>query len=194
MENNNKGIMSLLIVLVVLLTSLCVLFATGTIEFTKDNNKINSSTNNGSVIDNNVKDDAKNEMTSDQGNINSYIGEYTYSNIAQETGIEIKVMLALASDGTFYIEELETMKQYFYGTYEIAGDKLVLNYMFRWANDQGNYNRINNEKSELSIKENTVYGSLDYRSNDIIHTYTKTSENVTLSKEFINDIIKTYGL
>lgn len=123
-----------------------------------------------------------------------YVGEYTYSNVDQETGIEIEKVLALSSDGTFYIEELSTSKQYFYGTYEVSDNKIVLNYMFRWGNDEGNYNRINNEKSELSIKDSVISGSIDYRSNDIINTYTKTSDSVSLSKDFINDIVNTYGL
>ena len=173
MENNNKGIMSLLIVLVVLLTSLCVLFATGTIKFSSsDSNKQSSSTlNNNSANKNSTNDNTENTVDDGQKTNSSYIGEYVYSNTSQETGIEIKVILALANDGTFYIKEMGTMKQYFYGTYEINGDKLVLSYMFRWANDQGNYDRINNEKSELSIQNNSINGSIDYRSNDIVNTY-----------------------
>lgn len=49
MENNNKGVFALLIVIIVILATLCVLFATGTISF-------NSNKKNDNEINNNVND------------------------------------------------------------------------------------------------------------------------------------------
>ena len=68
-QNNNKGLIALLIVIIIILATLCVLFVTGTISFKE--NKVND---NGNIADdnnqNNEKDD---EDINNEGNLDSYI-------------------------------------------------------------------------------------------------------------------------
>ena len=61
MENqkNNKGVIALLIVIIVILSALCVLFATGTISF-KSNDVANNETNENINDDNNVENNDEN--------------------------------------------------------------------------------------------------------------------------------------
>ena len=61
MENqkNNKGVIALLIVIIVILSTLCVLFATGTISF-KSNDVANNETNENINDDNNVENNDEN--------------------------------------------------------------------------------------------------------------------------------------
>lgn len=49
-QNNNKGVIALLIVIIVILLALCVLFATGTISF--NSNKVNDNDTNENINDN----------------------------------------------------------------------------------------------------------------------------------------------
>lgn len=73
MENqkNNKGVIALLIVIIVILSALCVLFATGTINFKSnnvDNNDINENINDDNNVENNdennsIINDTKEETT-----------------------------------------------------------------------------------------------------------------------------------
>ena len=55
-QNNNKGVIALLIVIIVILSALCVLFATETISF-KSNVIDNSETNQNVTDNNNVEND-----------------------------------------------------------------------------------------------------------------------------------------
>lgn len=70
MENqkNNKGVIALLIVIIVILSALCILFATGMINFKSnniDNNDINENTNN---ISNNEDNNGSNQNINDNNN------------------------------------------------------------------------------------------------------------------------------
>ena len=80
MENqkNNKGIIALLIVIIVILSALCILFATGTISF--NSNKVNENDiNNSENVDNNSNNEDTNgsiQNANDVGNdnnLNNYI-------------------------------------------------------------------------------------------------------------------------
>lgn len=59
-QNNNKGVIALLIVIIVILATLCVLFATGTISF--NSYKVNDNDSNENINDNNQTND-NNEPT-----------------------------------------------------------------------------------------------------------------------------------
>ena len=75
MENqkNNKGVITLLIVIIVILSALCVLFATGTISF--NSNKVNDNDINENINDNNQVDDNTND-DSNTVNMQNMVGEY----------------------------------------------------------------------------------------------------------------------
>ena len=62
-QTNNKGIIALLIVIIVILSGLCILFATGTISF--NSNKVNNNDNdiNENVTDNNQTNQEENNTT-----------------------------------------------------------------------------------------------------------------------------------
>lgn len=81
---------------------------------------------------------------------------------------------------------------YFYGYYEINGNKLQLNYKFRWANDQGNYNLIDNVIKEVEINNSVVSGSIFYDSEQE-YELAKRSENITIVKDFNERILTTYS-
>jgi hypothetical protein len=59
-QKNNKGVIALLIVIIIILSALCVLFATGTISF--NSNKVNDNDSNENINDNNQTND-NNEPT-----------------------------------------------------------------------------------------------------------------------------------
>ena len=60
-QNNNKGIIALLIVIIVILSALCILFATGTISF--NTNKVNDNDVNANLNDNNQDNEDNNVIT-----------------------------------------------------------------------------------------------------------------------------------
>lgn len=120
----------------------------------------------------------------------SYNGEYYYS--FNDGYHYFEYVLALVDDGTFYIKRAETMMSYFYGYYEINGNKLQLNYKFRWANDQGNYNLIDNVIKEVEINNSVVSGSIFYDSEQE-YELAKRSENITIVKDFNERILTTYS-
>ena len=186
MKENNKGVIVLLIVIIVMLVVLCVLFATGTIKF-KDNITDTKNTQINSTIEN-QSNNKKNSLA----NENSYVGEYIYTE--ENEYVEYKAILSLVNDGTFYIKETATMKHYYYGTYEIIGDKLKLNYTFNWANAQDSYGKMN-EHAEYTINNDTITNTKNDKnvfSSDKNIILTKKSNNITLAKEFTNDILNTY--
>lgn len=121
----------------------------------------------------------------------TYVGEYTYTKNYEDNNVEYKATLSLEKDGTFYIKETATMKKYYYGTYEVFGDTLKLNYIFEWANAKDSYSTMN-KKVECSIKNNTISSTKNVFSSEKDITLTKTSNNITIAKEFIDDIVTTY--
>ena len=85
MENskNNKGVIALLIVIIVILSALCVLFATGTISFKSndvDNNKTNQNvTDNNNVETNDDENIVNNNQDNNENNINLDNIKYDYN-------------------------------------------------------------------------------------------------------------------
>ena len=127
----------------------------------------------------------------------SYVGEYTYSKTYQNDGVTYTAIIDLVSDGTFYTRETATMKNYYYGTYEVSGNVLKLNFQYNWANAQGSYGSMN-KTIEYKIENNTIIsaknsGTESYfasRSDEDV-VLTKKSSNTTLPKEFTNELINT---
>ena len=187
-KNNNKGVIALLIVIIVILAVLCVLLATGTINFKSNVTNTNDTQTNSST-------ETQSDTTANtQSTEKDYVGEYTYTEKAEDVDVEYKATLSLVNDGTFYIKETATMKHYYYGTYEVVGDKLKLNYTFNWANAQGSHGTMN-EQAECTISNGTITNTKNDKNvfaSDKDITLTKTSNDITLAKEFTNDILNTY--
>ena len=174
-KNNNGILIGLLIGIIVMLLVFVGLFVTNTINFS--NNEVNE-------ID-------KTQADSNISETNSYIGEYTYTNT--DDGITYTATIDLMADGTFYTSEAATMKNFYYGTYRINGNKLVLTHLFNTSNVSGMGNKINNvitytikEDGKISTSKNKelVFPS----NNDII--LSKVSNDCTVAKDFM-DILTT---
>ena len=71
-QNNNKGVIALLIVIIVILGTLCVLFATGTISFNSNKGNDNDITDNIDDDNGQTKDDDE-ENINDVDKVNSYV-------------------------------------------------------------------------------------------------------------------------
>ena len=65
-QNNNKGVITLLIVIIIILATLCVLFATGTINF-------NSNKMNGNDVNQDINENDNNNQTNEDNNIDDNI-------------------------------------------------------------------------------------------------------------------------
>ena len=73
MKKNNKGVIVLLIVIIVMLVALCVLFATGTINFKTNDNSVDN-------INNQENTNGNNNVINDTNDANSNIEEKNNSN------------------------------------------------------------------------------------------------------------------
>lgn len=125
MENqqNNKGVIALLIVIIVLLLTLCILFATGTITF-KFNDVDNNETN--SNVGNKVEDNSNNNIDVNSGDINSILEKLN----------------GVWGHGHYVISVEKDNKQYIQGQY--GTDGLL-------AGTISNIKEIGNNKYELEV-------------------------------------------
>jgi len=79
MEKNNKGIIALLVVLVIILSVLCVLFATNTISFNSNSVNNNNQFNENITENNNTTEDTTNNNTSNDNQVSSSWVNYLLS-------------------------------------------------------------------------------------------------------------------
>ncbi|MBQ2873174.1 MAG: hypothetical protein IJE89_04180 [Bacilli bacterium] len=93
-QNNNKGVIALLVVIIVILATLCVLFATGTINF--NSSKVND--NNVTEENNNNSNQPNDTPTNDQDSSSSTNNYFSakYKNISDD-----KSYIIFKEDGTF---------------------------------------------------------------------------------------------
>lgn len=87
-QNNNKGVIALLVVIIVILAVLCVLFATGTISFAKGSTNNNEQTN-----QNEQTNTANNGTTNDSNVIQTKLVDNLVCNNSETTfnGITVKL-------------------------------------------------------------------------------------------------------
>lgn len=175
MENqkNNKGVIALLIVIIIILSALCILFATGTISFKSsdvDNNKDNQN-----VVDNTENDVDDNENASQNSEENNTINceecascEYTdvdYSDLFDmgsgniiekatsynEDGLELN----LYSNGKLYYvkkkENISTQKEI-----KISNIIKVVSYSNPGSGTGPTFYMLNKEGKLYNIDENAI--------------------------------------
>lgn len=94
-QNNNKGVIALLIVIIIILATLCVLFATGTISF--NSNKANNNDTNENVNKNNNI-----ETNDDKINIDISMNNVSVLKDAPNAKISVVGTINLSYDNTKY--------------------------------------------------------------------------------------------
>ena len=161
-KKNNHIIIFLMGVNIIILGILCILFASGTINL--NNKKIKVDSNNEIVND-----------TSKEENEKGYVGEYTFS--TNNDDVPYTAIIDLESDGTFYASQTGTMKNWYYGTYEITGDKLKLNYKFSTPAVQ---------KMGEKLNEYTLFAS------GVNANLKKNSNQLNVKSDFLNSLIDMY--
>ena len=144
MENqkNNKGVIALLIVIIVILSALCVLFATGTISF-KPNDVDNNKTNE------NINDDNKVEGNDENNNnINDNKEETTEKYFYDVKDLEIKALpeyqvFADISKNTNVVETIDFgFEKDYRADLDISGNVTVLKYS-KSENEKGITGKLN---------------------------------------------------
>ena len=178
-EKSNKGVIALLVIIIVALAALCVLFATGKINFRSNNQNNNNQSNVGS------KDNNQNSSINDEiiNSVKVVAGKYQYKDDravdSENKPNPTTFTLDLYENGTF---KYQLNDQYtpvgVIGNYTIEKNKIILNYLF----NTGSSSDLNITKGtkELTIDtENSITGSVkskDHKSN-INVKFKKSSEN-----------------
>ena len=165
-------------VIIIILGVLCILFASGTINFNNKEIKVDS---NNEIVSDTLKEEEK-----------SYVGEYTYRH---ETEYNIRqITLDLLEDGTFYAKQKQTASFYLYGTYTIQDNILTLNYKFNQTNAQGAYGSMDsveeykmNEKQEIILTKTETDNFFVGDDEQIL--LKKTSDNCSIIKDYTNNSI-----
>ena len=137
MENqrNNKGVIALLIVIIVMLATLCILFATGTISF-----------NSGDVNNENItSDETTNENNDSNSQKNNYDAWMNYILEQNITSVKISSTIVAESPNDYYQDErnltttqlkeifnklmnYKLVKYYHQGLGSGAGDSITISY------------------------------------------------------------------
>ena len=168
-KNNNGILIGLLIGIIIMILIFVGLVAAKTINF-------------------NSKEIA---TTSD---LNSYVGEYTYTKEYEEDGVEYTATIDLLENGTFYTSESATSRVFYYGTYSINGNNLILTHLFNTPNVSGMANKINNTVTYTITQDGKITTSkaegLAFPSNDGV-TLTKSSNDCKVEKDFIDGLTNT---
>ena len=171
MENqrNNKGVIALLIVIIVMLATLCILFATGTISF-----------NSGDVNNENItSDETTNENNDSNSQKNNYDAWMNYILEQNITSVKISSTIVAESPNDYYqyernltttkLKEIfnklmnyKLVKYYHQGLGSGAGDSITISY----SKNSDNYSveifngiiLINEDKDLLNALENSKDG------------------------------------
>ena len=178
-KKNSSGLLvGILLGLVIALIIGGCLFATGNISF-----KTNTTTD-------------KEQLESKNKDVSSYIGEYIYK---EEDSIPYTAIIDLMDNGTFYARETATSGVYYYGTYEINGNKLVLTNLFHTPNVAGMANKINNVTTYTITEDGKITTAvkdreeLSFPTNNVkAITLIKNSNECTIEKDFIDTLTKMY--
>ncbi len=182
-EKNKNGVIILLAVLVVILTVLCVLFATGTISF-KSNETNNNTSDNNQVTDNsnNQVTDNSNNQEVNQNNIalaslyGTYKYDYEYTN-SYGNKVHLKLELTLNSDGTaIYSESDGYAADKTRGTYTYENNKITYTRQYHVASNVDSANSTDTEYTDGNPTE--IFTVVD--ENTLQNTY--RDQNTSLKK------------
>lgn len=189
---NNKVVISLLIVLIVILSTLCILFATGTISF-KPNDVDNNGTNKNVVGENN--EIAKYDYKSIKG-----LYKYTSETMKDDTGNEYNASynLYLYENGTFNYR-MTTMGIFGYmGNYIIENNTIILNYLFE--TNSGAEIDVTTGTKTITITDKDTLVDAEQSINMVnmksvtLEKTTATEENEFLKGNDFSNILKNYHI
>ena len=177
MENqkNNRGVIALLIVIIVILSALCVLLATGTISFKSD--KVN---------DNEVNENV-NDTNNEENNSKEWVNYLKSKNVVVKTSVwnsekdecEFNSVSISSEDINKIIDKLSTNKitKYYYGNFPptgtICSDRFTLEYEnnkisleadgYVWVNDDILSNKIDLDVDNTTYADNYTEDSYVYK-------------------------------
>ena len=186
-EKNNKGAIILLVALVVILAVLCVLFATGTINFKSETLK-DSTTNT-------TETDSNNSVLYTVENIR---GAYKYisEEMTDDNGNKFTASyyLTLYSNGLFEYR-MATMAPFGYiGNYTINDNKITLNYLFGTTSGYG-INVLDKEQTKEIVIDSDghlidVHQSMQSLGFDTVHLTKDNSKSIN-NNEILNKLYET---
>ena len=195
MENqkNNKGVIAILIVIIVILSTLCILFATGTISLKSndvDNNEINqdvNENNNKNDLENNNSNINNNDTNNEEKNSKEWVNYLKSKNVVVKTSVwnsekeecEFNSVSISSEDIKEIIDELSTNKitKYYYGNFPptgtICSDRFTLEYEnnkisleadgYVWVNDDILSNKIDLDVDNTTYADNYTEDSYVYK-------------------------------
>lgn len=207
-EKKNKGILiGILIVIFIILFAFAELLAMGSIEFKASTINDNQQTSEKNQIDTSeetkekVKANEKNQIDSHEetkevniGNGNT--GEYIYSIESDQMGIPYVASIDLTEDGTFYASHSSTMKRWYYGTYEINGNVLKLNYKFTTPAVQNMGEKLAKTLT-YTIENGTISGTrndYDLFASGVDAILKKKSNQYNVKNDFMGSLIDMYTM
>jgi hypothetical protein len=183
---NNKGVIALLIVIIIILSALCVLFATGTISFKSD--KVNDNEVNENVNDtNNEENENVNDTNNEENNSKEWVNYLKSKNVVVKTSVwnsekdecEFNSVSISSEDINKIIDKLSTNKitKYYYGnvppTGTICSDRFTLEYEnnkisldadgYVWVNDDILFNKIDLDVDNTTYADNYTEDSYVYK-------------------------------
>ena len=180
MENqkNNKGIIALLIVIIVILSALCVLFATNTIIL--KSNKIDDNETYQNVNENNNKNDLENNNSDISNDVN--VNTDIVLNYKLEAKTTVKVDL-LWNDKYDDIEVINGNLKVNDKTFSIFNEKIKYFYMQRYQSGASTIFHYLTEKGNIYVTEFTYENTIDSFNNFIKLNYSNVSDIVVLPND-----------
>jgi len=177
-QKNNKGVIALLIVIIIILSALCVLFATGTISFKSndvDNNEINQDVN-----ENNNKNDLENNnsnISNDDKVENDIVVDYK---LESKTNIKVDLMWDEKYDNIEIINgNLKVNDKIF----SIKNEKIRYFYMQRYQSSASTVFHYLTEKGNIYVTEFTYESTTDSFNNFIKLNYSNVTDIVVLPND-----------
>ena len=211
-EKKNKGILiGILIVIIIILFAFAELLAMGSIGFKASTINDNQQTSEKNQIDNheetkeisnskaqaNEKDQIDSHEETKEVNIgNGNTGEYIYSIESDQMGIPYVASIDLTEDGTFYASHSSTMKSWYYGTYEINGNVLKLNYKFTTPAVQNMGEKLAKTLT-YTIENGTISGTRnddDLFASGVDAILKKKSNQYNVKNDFMGSLIDMYTM
>lgn len=180
MENqkNYKGVIVLLIVIIVVLSALCILFATGTISF-KDNDVDNNEPNQ-DINENNNKNDLENDNSDINNNDNTGSDVVAYYKLESKTNVKVDLMWDDKYDN---IEIINGNLKVNDKTFSISNEKIRYFYMQRYQSSASTVFHYLTEQGNIYVTEFTYESTIDSFNNFIKLNYSNVSDIVVLPND-----------
>ena len=180
MENqkNNKGVIALLFVIIIILSALCVLFATGTISLKPndvDNNELNQDTN-----ENNNKNDFENDNSDINNNDNMESDVVADYKLESKTNVKVDLMWDEKYDNIEIINGILKVND---KTFSISNEKIRCFYMQRYQSSASTVFHYLTEKGNIYVTEFTYESTIDSFNNFIKLNYSNVSDIVVLPND-----------